>query len=144
MVTTACLSVCLALLEANPTMSEAAEPSAAPAPSRVDFSYSFAVPHRLTVGRPDASERTLLDLQPGTLRMAWTYDDLTTYPLASFKTPPTQRAGSTHAGFSPHDAESHRTANRCGCWSRLPSVTRMIAAVRAPETRRRTDPSGNA
>ncbi|MEI6501282.1 MAG: hypothetical protein WCP21_09690 [Armatimonadota bacterium] len=58
-------------------------------PSRVDFSYSFATPHRLTVGRPDHSDRTLLDLQPGTLRMSWTYDDLRGYPLAAFKTPPT-------------------------------------------------------
>jgi hypothetical protein len=58
-------------------------------PSRVDFSYAFATPHRLTVGRPDNSDRTLLDLQPGYLRMAWTYDDLRDYPLASFKTPTT-------------------------------------------------------
>ncbi len=57
--------------------------------SRVDFSYSFAPPHRLTVGPPDCSDRTLLDLQPGSLRMAWSYDDLTGYPPAAFKTPPT-------------------------------------------------------
>jgi hypothetical protein len=57
--------------------------------SRVDFSYAFAPPHRITVGRPDHSDRTLLDLQPGLLRMAWSYDDLRSYPLASFKTPPT-------------------------------------------------------
>lgn len=57
--------------------------------SRVDFSYAFATPHRITVGLPDCSDRTLLDLQPGSLRMAWTYDDLTHYPLASFRTPRT-------------------------------------------------------
>ena len=57
--------------------------------SRVDFSYSFATPHRVTAGRPSSSDRTLLDLQPGYLRMSWTYDDLRSYPLASFKTPPT-------------------------------------------------------
>ena len=59
--------------------------------SRVDFAYSFAPPHRLTVGRPEASERTLLDLEPGSLRMAWSYEDLTDvkrYPLAAFKVPP--------------------------------------------------------
>jgi hypothetical protein len=56
--------------------------------SRIDFSYSFATPHRLTVGRPDASERTLLDLKPGSLRMSWSYEDLTTYPLAALKIPP--------------------------------------------------------
>ncbi|MCJ7739217.1 MAG: hypothetical protein MUQ10_18210 [Anaerolineae bacterium] len=58
-------------------------------PSRVDFSYAFATPHRLTVGRPDDSDRTLLDLQAGHLRMSWTYDDLTRFPLATFKTPTT-------------------------------------------------------
>ncbi len=58
---------------------------------KVDFSYAFATPHRITVGRPSASDRTLLDLQPGSLRMAWTYDNLTmpNYPPLAFKTPPT-------------------------------------------------------
>ena len=58
---------------------------------KVDFSYAFATPHRMAVGRPDASDRTLLDLQPGSLRMAWTYDNLTmpNYPVLAFKTPPT-------------------------------------------------------
>jgi hypothetical protein len=56
----------------------------------VDFSYAFATPHRLTAGLPDSSDRTLLDLQPGSLRAAWSYDDLTRYPLAAFKTPPTR------------------------------------------------------
>jgi len=59
------------------------------AESRVDFSYAFATPHRITVGRPDHSDRTLLDLQPGSLRMAWTYEDLTKYPLAAYVTPRT-------------------------------------------------------
>ena len=60
--------------------------------TRVDFSYTFAPPHRLTVGRPEDSRRTLLDLEPGGLRLSWTYDDLTDsrrYPLATFKTPQT-------------------------------------------------------
>lgn len=58
---------------------------------KVDFSYAFATPHRITVGRPDASDRTLLDLQKGRLRMAWTYDNLSmpNYPPLSFRTPPT-------------------------------------------------------
>ena len=40
---------------------------------------------------PSASDRTLLDLEPGSLRMAWTYDNLTmpNYPLLSAKTPRT-------------------------------------------------------
>jgi len=57
--------------------------------SRVNFSYAFATPHRITVGRPDNSDRTLLDLQPGSLRMAWTYEDLTRFPLAAYVTPRT-------------------------------------------------------
>lgn len=57
--------------------------------TRIDFSYAFATPHRVTAGRPDHSDRTLLDLQPGSLRMAWTFDDLRGYPPAAFRTPPT-------------------------------------------------------
>jgi len=64
-------------------------PSANSGESRVNFSHAFATPHRLTAGRPDSSDRTLLDLQPGSLRMAWTYEDLTKYPLAAFVTPRT-------------------------------------------------------
>jgi len=58
---------------------------------KVDFSYAFATPHRVTVGRPDASDRTLLDLQPGSLRMAWTYDNLSmaNYPPLALRIPPT-------------------------------------------------------
>jgi hypothetical protein len=79
--------VCLRLTE--DARANAAEPGADGIATRVDFSYAFATPHRITIGRPDSSDRTLLDLQPGSLRMAWTYDDLTHYPLAAFKTPPT-------------------------------------------------------
>ncbi len=50
----------------------------------VDFSYAFATPHRMTVARPDSSDKTLLDLEPGNLRVAWTYENLTTYPVAAF------------------------------------------------------------
>ena len=58
---------------------------------KVDFSYAFATPHRITVGRPDASDRTLLDIQPDSLRMSWTYDNLSmeNYPPLAFRTPPT-------------------------------------------------------
>lgn len=55
--------------------------------SRVDFSYSFATPHRLTVCLPDSSDKTILDAEPGWLRMAWTCDDLRNKALASY-TPP--------------------------------------------------------
>ena len=61
-----------------------------PLAPKVDFSYAFATPHRITEGRPDSSDRTLLDLQAGSLRMVWTYEDLTRYPLATGTIP---RAG---------------------------------------------------
>jgi hypothetical protein len=59
------------------------------APERVDFGYAFAPPHRITIGRPSASEKTLLDVEPGKLTVAWSYDDLRSVPLAAFKRPPT-------------------------------------------------------
>ncbi len=59
-------------------------------PSGVDFSYTFATPHRLTVAMPDSKDKTLLDASAGTLRMAWSYDDLGQFPLFSFLTPITR------------------------------------------------------
>jgi hypothetical protein len=58
---------------------------------KVDFSYAFSTPHRITIGRPDASDRTLMDLEPGGLKMSWTYDNLTmaNYPPLAFRTPKT-------------------------------------------------------
>ncbi len=57
---------------------------------RVDFGYAFAPPHRITVGRPGASEKTLLDLEPGALTVGWSYDDLRNTPLAILKIPRTE------------------------------------------------------
>lgn len=54
---------------------------------QVDFGYAFAPPHRMTVARPEASEKTLLDLEPGHLTLSWTYDDLRKDPLALFDPP---------------------------------------------------------
>jgi hypothetical protein len=64
----------------------AADGGAAP---KVDFSYAFATPHRITIGRPDASDRTLLDCMPSYLQMSWSYDNLamSNYPLLAFKLP---------------------------------------------------------
>jgi hypothetical protein len=44
----------------------------------------------MAVARPEASEKTLLDLEPGVLTMAWSYDNLRNTPLAIFKTPKTE------------------------------------------------------
>ncbi len=59
--------------------------------TKVDFSYAFGAPHRITAGRPDASDRTLLDVKPGSLKMSWTYDNLSmaNYAPLAFRTPPT-------------------------------------------------------
>jgi hypothetical protein len=54
---------------------------------KVDFSYAFGTPHRITVGRPTNGNRTLLNLQPDSLRMIWNYADLTQSPLATFLRP---------------------------------------------------------
>jgi hypothetical protein len=56
---------------------------------RVDFSYAFGTPHRLTVAMPESSDKTLLDMQPGSLRMAWTYDNLVRFPLSVYAMPQT-------------------------------------------------------
>ncbi len=59
--------------------------------TKVDFSYAFSSPHRITVGRPDASDRTLLDLLPGSLKISWSYDNLSmsNFPPLAFMTPRT-------------------------------------------------------
>ncbi len=56
----------------------------------IDFSYAFATPHRLTIALPDSSHKTLLDLTPASLRLAWSYDTLLSKPLAAFVTPRTE------------------------------------------------------
>ncbi len=60
------------------------------AAEKVDFSYAFAPPHRIAVARPSASEKTLLDLEPGSLTAGWTYDDLRRLPLGILKPPRTE------------------------------------------------------
>lgn len=55
--------------------------------SKVDFGYAFSTPHRMAVARPDDSDKTLLDLEPGSLKMVWTYENLLNIPVASFMTP---------------------------------------------------------
>lgn len=61
-----------------------------PSAEEVNFGYAFAPPHRMTVARPEASEKTLLDLEPGVLTMSWSYDDLRKTALAVFKPPKTE------------------------------------------------------
>jgi len=56
-------------------------------PKHVDFRYAIAPPHRMTVGRPSNSKRTMLDLEQDNLRLSWTYHDLTQLPLATCRVP---------------------------------------------------------
>jgi len=79
------------LIAVTMAMSDSVQGQQGDAAPKVDFSYSFATPHRITAGRPDASDRTLLDLQPGSLRMAWTTDNLSmaNYPPLALRIPPT-------------------------------------------------------
>ncbi len=54
---------------------------------KVDFSYAFSTPHRLTVAMPNASDKTLVDVFPNHLRLKWSFDNLLSKPIASFSTP---------------------------------------------------------
>ena len=87
------LSVAAAAASESPLFPEASvTDTGAQAHSRkeqVDFGYAFAPPHRMTIARPEASEKTLFDLEPGFLTMRWSYEDLRKTPLAILKTPPT-------------------------------------------------------
>jgi hypothetical protein len=53
----------------------------------VDFGYAFAPPHRITVARPTASEKTIFDAVPGGLTMLWSDGDLRSVPLSVWKAP---------------------------------------------------------
>ncbi len=55
----------------------------------VNFFYSFATPHRLTVALPDNSNKTLLDVYKSKLEISWTYDNLVYYPFDAFRVPRT-------------------------------------------------------
>ena len=56
-------------------------------PMHVDFGYAFATPHRLTVSRPNSSDKTLVDAFPDYIRLKWSYENLLSKPLASFTVP---------------------------------------------------------
>jgi len=47
-------------ITSNPKISDSGIP-------RVDFSYAFVTPHRLTVCLPDSSDKTLVDCQAGSI-----------------------------------------------------------------------------
>ncbi|HOD49274.1 MAG TPA: hypothetical protein PLM14_03265 [Candidatus Hydrogenedentes bacterium] len=76
------LCICSLLVFAGGLAVSAVEASAQA--SAVDFSYAFATPHRMAVALPDSSDKTLLDAEPGNLRMAWTYGTLLNAPLMAY------------------------------------------------------------
>ena len=82
------LSPCLAMMILSTASFRAFGQDGSAAAPKVDFSYAFATPHRITIGRPDASDRTLLDLQPGSLRMKWT---MKIWPCRTIRRWPTNR-----------------------------------------------------
>lgn len=57
---------------------------------RVDFSYAFAPPHRVTVAPPDSGDKTLVDCEPGLVSLSWSYDTLLNFSVANFHGPLTQ------------------------------------------------------
>ena len=63
--------------------------AAEPTP-RVDFSYAFGTPHRITVAPPDSGDKTLVDAEPGKITLSWSYDNLLSFPVANFFGPQTQ------------------------------------------------------
>ncbi|SDR84740.1 hypothetical protein [Opitutus sp. GAS368] len=67
----------------------AAGPLPATAP-QVDFGYAFGYPHRLTVALPDSGDKTLVDCEPGQVTLAWSYDNLLSFPVGNFFGPATQ------------------------------------------------------
>ena len=48
---------------------------------KIDFSYAFALPHRITVALPDSSNKTLIDVNKDNISLGWTYNNLLNVPL---------------------------------------------------------------
>lgn len=79
------VNICSLLVLAQSVAVAAADaPGGAAYVSGVDFSYAFSTPHRMCAARPDSSDKTLLDCEPGSLRMAWTYANLLNAPLMAY------------------------------------------------------------
>ena len=102
---------------------------------KVDFSYAFATPHRITIGRPDASDRTLLDLQPGSLRMAWSYENLSMATLSDLCIQDAghglEYSGDAASRWSCVRAQSLEAARRCApCAGECLRRRRWFLAIR--------------
>lgn len=51
---------------------------------KVDFSYAFGLPHRMTVALPDSIDKTIIDVYADKLELRWTYGNLKSVPLMAF------------------------------------------------------------
>ncbi len=76
------LPVCLILTLVPPAFA-GSEP-------RVDFSYAFAAPHRVTLAPPDSGDKTLVDCEPGKVTLSWSNRTLMDYPVGNFHGPETE------------------------------------------------------
>ena len=85
------VACCILFASQKPVFPDEIDSSAGAAPEmHVDFGYAFSTPHRITVAMPDSCNKTLLDVYPDYLRMAWTYDNLIDKPKLTFLTPRTE------------------------------------------------------
>lgn len=57
---------------------------------RVDFSYAFGAPHRVTVAPPDSGDKTLVDCEPGKVTLSWSNRTLMDFPAGNFFGPETE------------------------------------------------------
>lgn len=56
--------------------------------TKVDYSFSFAPRHRITLSRPQASMKTLADIAPESLQLSWSYQSLAEMPVNIWHVPP--------------------------------------------------------
>jgi hypothetical protein len=54
-------------------------------PAESEFGFAFSLPHRITVGLPVNSNRTILDVFENKLKISWTNENLVYYPFVSFR-----------------------------------------------------------
>ncbi len=71
--------------------------------TRVDFSYAFGLPHRMTVALPDSGNKTLVDTYADHLSLRWTYGSLRNITIGAF-----MPLGSSWSGDLWLEADDHR------------------------------------
>jgi hypothetical protein len=76
----------------------------------VDFSYAYGTPHRLCICLPEASKKSLWDVDERGITASWSDDELATQPLGAWKCPITHWAMdlSAEAGVSTLEGKDWR------------------------------------